>query len=233
MRHYRATHASPLQKRSLFSPGWRVGFALLLLLAGCASTRAGQEYRTGTVLLDEQFEQNFAWESYSSTDSGIDLGVEAGEYRMRADGEGFIWGLNSVAHDNVVIEVQTAQRSELNDNAYGVMCRAAPENNGDGYYFLISGDGFWSIRVMQNGEGRALVDFSRSAAINQGQSINTVRAVCIGNYLALYINEEFAGEARDDTFSRGFAGLTVAAKAGEQIDIGFDNLRIIEASLAE
>jgi len=38
--------------------------------------------------------------------------------------------------------------------------------------------------------------------------------VCIGDYQALYVNDEFVGEARDRTFSTGFAGFVAVAPEG-------------------
>ncbi len=210
-----------------------IGVLLLGALAGCQG-KPGYEYRLGDVLLEQDFSQSFAWERYQSTERGTDARVEAGVYRMQARGSGYIWGLNAAMHDNVMIEVQAQQQSDDSNNAYGVMCRADPSNDGDGYYFLISGDGYWSIRRSSGDGVEPLVEFTRSDAIRRDQSLNTLRAICVDDYLALYVNDQFVGEARDRLYSAGFAGMIVAAAGDDgeaNVDIAFDNLRIVEARI--
>lgn len=207
---------------------------LALTLAACREAEPSERVQTGAVLLDEPFDDPFAWEQYADPAEGVAVGVVDDVYRVEVAREGFIWGLNTTSHTDVVIEVETAQLTPHDFNAFGVMCRADPTNNGDGYYFLISGDGTWSIRRISSGRGEALVPFTRSAAINRGRSINVLRVVCVSDYLALSINGEFAGETRDSRFSSGFAGL-VASTAGDeatsQTVITFDNVEIRAASL--
>lgn len=55
--------------------------------------------------------------------------------------------------------------------------------------------------------------------------------MCIGDYLALYVNGEFVAETRDDYFSRGFTGLSAAVVKDGDVDIAFDDLTVWEASL--
>ena len=204
---------------------------VLICLAGCRPPRPSYDYRTGDVLLEEDFSRDFVWENYSSPDGGTDFRVEDGVYRMRMAGGGYNWALNAQMHSDVVIEVYASQLSDYANNAYGVVCRADPAGSGDGYYFYISGDGYWTIRRAQGRTVTPLIDFSESAAIYQGQSINLIRALCIEDYFALYINDQFVGEVRDRNFSSGVAGFSVAVPDDGDIDVSFDNLRIIEASL--
>lgn len=206
--------------------------ALALTLLMNRAPQPTQTFRTGALLLDEPFDNPYAWETYRDARLDAYLRVEDGVYRAGIAREGFMWGLNVEQHTDVVIEVETRQLSASDTNAYGVICRANPDAGGDGYYFLISGDGFWSIRRVARGEGRPLAQFDNGRTINRGQSINRLRAVCIGDYLALYINDVFAGEARDDLFSSGFAGLVVATIDDIPADVAFDQLRIREGRLA-
>lgn len=203
---------------------------LAATLAGCAA-RPSTDYRTGAVLLEEDFSQGFAWERYENPELGARFGVEDGVYRMRLAGGSYLWALNAQAHENAAIEVYSAQISDNDDNAYGVICRADPANSGEGYYFMISGDGYWSIRRGRGGRVESLIDFTQSDAIHRGRSLNLVRVLCIDDYLALYVNDQFVGETRDRLYTRGFAGFAVAAPEGGSVDVSFDNLRIVEASL--
>jgi len=111
-----------------------------------------------------------------------------------------------------------------------VVCRAsAGEDNASGYYFLIGGDGSYSIRKGRD-DIDALVSWARSDVINRGAGSNTIRAVCMGDYLALYVNGEFIADAHDNTYRGGFVGFVAAAAEGTIVEIAFDNLRIWEAT---
>lgn len=208
-----------------------IGLLLIVLpvLAACRPTPAFG-YRERELLLAEDFTAAHAWESYVDPGRGAALGVENGVYRMRLAGEGYVWGLGGRSHDDVLIDVETTQRSDDDDNAYGVMCRADPGNSGEGYYFLISGDGYWSIRRQSGRQMTALVEFTRADAVRRGQATNRLTVLCAGEYLALYVNGAFVGEARDRLFARGATGFAVAAR-GDAVDVTFDNLRVSAASL--
>jgi len=208
-----------------------LALCVLILSTGCRPSRPTYDYRTGEILLEEDFSRDFAWESYTSPNGATHLRVENGVYRMQMAGGGYNWALNAQLHQDALIEVYGSQLSEYANNAYGLVCRADPGGTGDGYYFYISGDGYWSIRRAQGRTVTSLVDFTESAAIHQGQSINLIRVLCIEDYLALYVNDQFVGEARDHTFSSGVAGFSVAVPEDGDIDVSFDNLRIIEAQL--
>jgi hypothetical protein len=102
-------------------------------------------------------------------------------------------------------------------------------NNGDGYLFLIEGTGRFAIMRSRGRNVTPLVDWTASSTIKSGPAKNTIRAVCMGNYLALYINGEFMADTSDDTYNKGQIGLVAAAanRLGNQVE--FDNLSVYEA----
>ncbi|MBK8029721.1 MAG: hypothetical protein IPK17_09460 [Chloroflexi bacterium] len=116
-------------------------------------------------------------------------------------------GLNAERHTDVVIEVETTQLSDDRNNAYGVLCRASTSNDGDGYYFLISGDGYFSIRRGATERVDGLIDWTQTNVVNQDRGINRIRAVCIGDYLALQVNGQFIADTHDTRYAEGYAGL--------------------------
>ena len=201
---------------------------LILLLVACGGSP--QPYETGEVLLTESFDEAAAWETYVSGE--VAFQVVDGAYRTQTGDGGYVWGLNDAEHDDVVIEVTANQLSSFENNAYGVMCRSDTSNNGDGYYFLISGDGYYAISKGEGDDVRELVEWTTSPAINQGQASNTIRAVCIDDYLALYVNDEFLADTEDSDYSSGYAGFAAAAFEGGNADISFDNLTITAASFS-
>jgi hypothetical protein len=208
-----------------------IGAALIGLVVGCAPQPSEQVTRQTPPLLREQFDQAYAWRPRLAEAYGIDFRVEGGAYRARSAQTGFVSGLNADLHTDVVIEVETTQLSDERNNAYGVLCRASPNNDGDGYYFLISGDGYASIRrgVTERVEG--LVDWAQTGSVNQDRGVNRIRAVCVGDYLALYVNDQFVAETRDRRYSEGYAGLTAAVAEGGTVDVAFDDLTIWAARL--
>ena len=74
-----------------------------------------------------------------------------------------------------------------------------------------------------------LVNWSQNEAINQGPGRNNLRAVCMGDYLALYVNDTFVGDATDNMYSSGQVGLAASASGRFGAVIEFDNLVVHEA----
>lgn len=192
---------------------------------------AGEEQvSVSDLLLDEEFTSSDAWEAYQSDDNTVSLKVAKGVYRMVYSGDGFTWGLNDDLQSNVVMQVETTQNSDYLNNSYGIICRADTENNSKGYYFRISGDGYYSISKSNGEEMSALVEWTQSDVVNQGTSDNSITAVCVEDYLALYVNDTLVAETRDDEFTEGYAGFSVGAYEDGDTDISFDNLKIWDAS---
>jgi len=198
----------------------------LLFLVGCASP--AMEPVLGDVQVSESFDEVAAWESFE--DTNISLLVQDGAYHIKVDDQGYIWGLNDQAHTDVVIEVTASQLSSFENNGYGVMCRADTANNGDGYYFLVSGDGYYSIRRGTGDDVVEIIDWTSHGAINKGTASNKIKAVCIGDYLAIYINDKFIAETNDLTYSDGYTGFAAATFESGNTEVAFDNLTIWNAS---
>ena len=172
----------------------------------------------------ETFTHKDDWEVYSSP-NGVDLGVEQGVYRMSSMNQGYVWGLNQQQHSNVVLEVEVTPMSpDTASNAFGIMCRADETDNGNGYYFMIKGDGYYSISIGQGNTIKPLVEWKASNAIHVGIDKNAIRAVCLDDSLALYVNDKLLIETHDNTYKSGYAGLAVAASSNTGSDVIFDNL---------
>lgn len=177
-----------------------------------------------TDILHETFDLPEAWEVYNSP-SGIELGTENGVYRTYAANPGFVWGLNAQEHTNVVAEVEVTPLTIFSDIGAGLMCRADTSNNGDGYYFMINASGYYSILIGEGPGINPLIGWQPSSAIRTGIDRNTIGAVCLGNQLAMYVNNELVATVTDNTYTSGYAGLTVAA-GDNGVDMAFDNLTL-------
>lgn len=179
------------------------------------------------VVLIETFDSETAWETYIDP-MGIELGVDDHVYRAYSMNAGYVWALNAQSHSDVIIEVEATPMNVHFENGFGVMCRADSTNNGDGYYFMINSNGYYSIG---KGEGPAitpLIDWTRTDTVHQQLDLNRIRAVCDDNLLALYVNDVFVAQVNDDTYTAGYAGLAIAGSATGEADIAFDNLIIYE-----
>jgi hypothetical protein len=173
------------------------------------------------------FDNSDDWETH--TDESSKFSITKGVYEMTLKGSATTWGVNDDEQADTVIQVKTKQISTDTQNAYGVVCRADTTNNGDGYYFQISGDGYYTITKIK-GDSSTLVDWAESKAINQGQDENEITAVCAGDYLAMYVNDVLVAETNDKSFSKGYTGLTIGGY-GKDVDVQFDDVRIWSASV--
>jgi len=174
------------------------------------------------VLFQDDFsDPGSGWE-IEDYDNGS-VGYKFGVYFVISNGDNMMWGVANRSFSNVVIEVDATQISgpSNNDNGYGVVCRE--QGNGEGYHLLVSGDGYYAILKAKYGDPEWLVDWMESDVIRRGNATNHIRAVCDGEYLALFVNGERLAEARDATFNRGDIAF-VAMSVGEPTEIHFDNL---------
>lgn len=189
-----------------------------------------QDYSRGDLRYTETFDRDAEtrWLNYDL--EGLRAQVRDGAYHAELERSFYMSSLNMQTHSNVVLEVSTMLLSAGGTNGFGLMCRSDASNNGDGYYFLISGDGAYSIRRGRDNDVEALVAWERSDAIRTGTSPNTVRAVCIDDYLALYVNGQFVAEARDTLYQRGAAGVAFVTADDEPLHVTFDNLTAHDAA---
>lgn len=213
----------------------RTGATLLTLMLVTACTAAPQPEAVvigGSEEVRTTFDQPHEWEFYRDTAQGIFFGIEDGAYWARLEQGGIAWTLNGTPHTDVLIEVNTLQYSTERDNGYGVVCRGSASNTGDGYYFLISGDGAYTIRRGATGTIDPLIAWTTHSAIGQDANPNQMRVACVGDYLALWVNGEFIADIHDNRYSSGFAGITAVAPLGTPVEVRFDNYVIRAASLA-
>src|SRR5690606_18805315 len=101
---------------------------------------------------------------------------------------------------------------------------------GDGYYFMINSNGYYAISTGTGNRIMPLVDGQPTDSIRSGVDENRIRAACIGNLLAQYINGYLAATVHDDCFTAGYTGLAVAA-GEESAGMAFDDLTIYAVSL--
>jgi 3-keto-disaccharide hydrolase len=179
---------------------------------------------SGPVLFQDDFENTSSGWEVGTYDTGS-VGYQAGKYAVVSLGNGgTMWGTSNQAFSDVDMEVDAAQVSgpDNNNNGYGLMCRA--QDNGDGYYLLISGDGLSSILISENDNYTSLVDWQDTSAVKQGNASNHLRAVCNGDELTLYVNGQKVADVHDSTYTHGDVALTATSYETDSTEVHFDNL---------
>jgi hypothetical protein len=216
--------------------------ALLLILSACGSdSDPSRSPVRGAEVLAVTFDDPGTWEEGvyqgENGDPESTLVIANGRYQIdfqAGRSAAFNWGAGGGDYENVIIEVDAEQLSREKDNLYGVICRLASDERGSvsGYALLISGDGHYGIAQLENRSLTFLLDWHQSETIHQGQAANTIRAVCVDDYLAVYANDKFLGEVKDDTFRRaGQVGLLAGVTGEAAVSVAFDNLVVYEGTI--
>lgn len=156
-------------------------------------------FENGTFVVTALQEAKTMWSTYNDTFSDIKIEVDA-----RA--------LNASVNEN---------------NGFGVDCRV--QENGDGYSFQISSDGYYAIVKFADTDGSELVEWTQSDAINQGEFTNHITAICQGNNLELWVNNVFLTSVTDDTFTSGNISLSATTFNSTESEVSFDNLEVSNA----
>jgi len=136
----------------------------------------------------------------------------------------------SEATEEATVEATSEPESEATEDAGAATLLNA--NNGDGYLFLVEGSGRFAIMRSRGRSVTPLVDWTTNSAIKVGPADNRIRAVCLGDYLAMYVNGTFVGDATDDTYTSGQIGLVGAAASNLGLQVTFDNLTVSAATPA-
>lgn len=181
------------------------------------------------LLYSDSFESVGSWEGYDDG-AGNRILVEGDALIAETlDTEAIIysaWNDQQVA--DAVLEVEAIIDSEDNANGYGVACRSAPGDT-SGYYMVLSGDGYYAVYANEGDSYEALVNWERSPFIDPERNLLT--AVCVDDYLALYVNGTLLVELRDTRLeAAGQFGLTTIGY-GSGGRIVFDNLHVWAARL--
>lgn len=276
---------------------WILGLTAALLLAACQPSGPLRQFTTGDVLASYDFAEAQPFEVAIYDAASLQIVNEAYQIDVTQGDNIVWWGQGGDDYGDVIIDVDTNQLSQRNENTYGVMCRAAgsvgqtpeidptlaalmeestPEATsesdaeataeataesteaveataeataettteptaiftatpqptradiraGDGYLFLIQGSGMFAIMRSRDRDLTPLVEWKASDAIHQGPVENHMRVICAGDYLALYVNDQFLGDATDSTYTHGQVGMAASAATRLGTQIAFDNLTI-------
>lgn len=160
-------------------------------------------------------------------DESVDLSAPDAEATDEADAEA------TAESDADAEEAEATDEAEATAEAVsGTSLGSGSEEavaGGDGYLFLIQGNGQYAIMRSRGRNVVPLVNWTSSSAITVGPGQNHLRAVCMDDYLAFYINDQYVAGATDATFQRGQVGLAASGANTLGVEVEFDNLVVAEA----
>ena len=202
----------------------------LLVLSACAPATATAPAvpvtSPGTVLYQEEFEDNTSGWDRVSNDTGI-MDYDGGGYRMLIQKPDYnMWSTPNKDFGDVRLEADVSRLSGPEENRTGLICRY---QNGNYYFFLISNDGYYALGKFTGGQAVLLgqTEMQPSAFINK-EAVNHLRADCVGSTLTFYINNQQVATAQDSDFASGDVGLLAGAFSQPGVDVSFDHFTVTQ-----
>lgn len=122
------------------------------------------------------------------------------------------------------VEVGATKKSGSNDNVLGPAVRRA--GDGEYYAFLISSDGYYDIRELNNSTWVTSQNWTKSEAIRTGSQTNLIKVVAQGDQFSFYANGEKLGDFVDITLTSGNIGLYAGSQSEGNVTIAFDNFKV-------
>jgi hypothetical protein len=180
----------------------------------------------GTVFNDDFSTNNGMWGLFDTSEGAVYLQQSELYLEDRGQGVGVYTQLSKHRWDDLTMTTRVRQVDGTQDNWMGAICRQQDEEN---YYLMaISADGYYLILKTEAGIPTTLLGPEKSDVINPGRATNTLQARCVGETLALYVNEEALASVQDDSFEAGSVALFADGVAGQYTTVAFDALVISE-----
>jgi hypothetical protein len=213
---------------------WLVWLIVVILwTAGCSgcirapATQLRQPLGPRLIYQDEFNLQNRAWtaEVIGQGEAGIYDGV----FRvMITSPNSEAWAVPGLNLGDARIEVDAIRTRGDRNNRFGLICRFEPPSN---YYVLMIGsDGYYGIGKVKGTTHQLLGSpvMLSNDIIPPGTQYMQLRADCIKDSLALYVNNEKIAEVYDSEFTSGDVGLIAGAYSTPGVEVFFDNFRVYQ-----
>ncbi len=222
-----------------------VGGAILVLLILCAvgvvvlsgimeesdsnSTASIPEVGDRLLYQDDFRDPASGWEAWDEV--GTSARYVDGEYRLGVALRNYmVWSYPAYDKElrNFAIEVDARQVEGSLDSSLGPIVRVQAEEE-NYYWFQISGDGYFSVELKEEGEWILLHEWEASSAIKQGlDATNQLRVICYEDHFSFYANGTHLIDVTDDALRAGNVGLAAGAYDEPPVAVQFDNLRVYE-----
>ena len=187
--------------------------------------------RAGAELANYTFQRPATWDLFDLGEEIASARLERNALALSVGPElGYLTAGNNVTHSDLLINATVRQTEGLLGNGFGLLCRA--DKAGNGYWFLLSSRGEFSIQVASAAREKLfeLVPWRYHSVIRQGMHANQLRIVCAQNYLAFFINDVFVAEAFDDEFDSGELAVALGATT-RRASVSFDDIRLRAATV--
>lgn len=172
----------------------------------------------------EDFEDGRVWAEFST--SNYDVGYSFGHYRFHVGmvtGNTPVFSIRQQEYRDVSLKVDIVRHEGPDNGYFGLLCRFIDTEN---YYrFVFAPDGSYSIGARVEGEYTVLAE-GADEKIFQEDKKNTIRADCLGEQLALFINGNLVLNTTDVTFQSGFIGLVAGTPDTEGLIVYFDSFAV-------
>jgi hypothetical protein len=176
----------------------------------------------GQLLWEDDFSEK-RWEV--SEDKDHHKGYSEGQYFILVEAEEYnFWTTAGKTFADFVLEIDTNQLDGTDENDYGVILRY--QDNGNFYYFKISGDGYYTFGKLVDDEMLDIIRWQESDIIRLGSSRNQLQVEAVGEDFSFYINDELVDTAIDATFAQGDIGVVVGTYQNSGVHIAFDDLKV-------
>ena len=180
----------------------------------------------GDILFQDEFENNATGWDRVLNENGI-MDYDQGGYRIRVQQPAMnFWSTPEKNFRDVRVEADVIRLNGPQENRAGLICRY---QNGDYYFFIISNDGFYAIGKFIGGNtlllGQSEMQSSEFILTN---SVNHLRADCIGNTLTFYVNFNQIASVQDTDFSSGDVGLLAGSFSEPGVDVSFDHFVVMQ-----
>jgi hypothetical protein len=212
-------------------PVFLISLSLLLLSACRAEWLTADSLPwvgEGPVLFQDDFsKETGGWSTHEDTVSFS--GYEQSGFRLSSDVPDYqFWSVPGLNFSDSLVYVKARKISGPENNLFGVVCRFQDSENF--YALMIGSDGYYGIFKRVDGE-QSLVDqrhMDFSEAIQTGDGINDIKAICQGDYLALFVNETRLIQVRDDSLGYGDVGMIVGNLKETGVNILFDDFVVLK-----
>jgi hypothetical protein len=180
----------------------------------------------GDILFQDEFENNTTGWDRVSNDNGI-MDYDQGGYRILVQQPTMnFWSTPEKNFRDVRVEADVIRLNGPNENRTGLICRY---QNGDYYFFIISSDGFYAIGKFIGGNTILLgQNEMQSSEFIISNSVNHLRADCIGNTLTFFVNFNQIASVQDTDFPSGDVGLLAGSFSESGVDVSFDHFVVMQ-----
>jgi hypothetical protein len=190
--------------------------------------------RVGDTLLEETFRGGTGW-GWGYRDDTVTIAAEGGVVRAQVQDGDSGWRV-SLGPDIAFVDQQstlTIVNTVCEDaDEVGLAFRAGlDEANGklNGYVFKLMCGGKFGVDVVRGSQPSSLVGWTATEAIRPDE--NVVRVWVSRGEMNFFINEQFVGAIRDNTYTEGRLGLYVRDRSGGGLDVAFTELIVRQIRL--